>query len=149
MPRLLFSRPHPTWSAGPVRRTALGAAVGFLGIALVIRAFDEGAVAQHSGTLLYGSMVYAGVLFVVPRLGPVWVGTVATVFCWLVEAAQLTGVPAELSARSLLARLVLGVRFDPVDLAWYPVGVLPLVVVHLVVDARARRRAARAVAAPV
>lgn len=147
MARSLFSRPRPIWSAGAVRLAALVAAVGFLGIALVIRALDDGAVAQHSGTLLYGALVYAGVLFVAPRLGPVWVGAVATAFCWLVETAQLTGVPAELSARSLLARLALGVRFDPVDLAWYPVGVLPLVVVHLAVEARARRGAVAA--APV
>lgn len=71
-------------------------------------------------------------------MAPVPAGTVATVFCWLVECAQLTGLPAELSARSLVARLALGVQFDPVDLAWYPAGVAPLVVLHHLVRARAR-----------
>ncbi|MEE6263601.1 ribosomal maturation YjgA family protein [Plantactinospora sonchi] len=125
------------------RLSMVGAAAGFLVVAMVIRALDDGAVAQHSGTLLYGSMVYVAVLFVAPRLGPVRAGVIATAFCWLVEVAQLTGVPAALSARSLLARLVLGVRFDPVDLAWYPVGVLPLVAVPWLLTRLAQRRMTR------
>lgn len=54
------------------------------------------------------------------------------------ECAQLTGVPAELAARSPAARLTLGVQFDPVDLAWYPAGVASLMVLHHLVRARAR-----------
>lgn len=114
------------------------AALLVLGLALLIRAVDDGALRQYSGTALYASMVWAGVLFLWPRLAPVPAGAVATGFCWLVECAQLTGVPAELSARSLAARLALGVQFDPVDLAWYPVGVVPLVLLHHLVCARAR-----------
>ncbi|MFI7426673.1 DUF2809 domain-containing protein [Micromonospora sp. NPDC049836] len=114
------------------------AALLFLGLALLIRALDDGALRQYSGTALYASMVWAGVLFLWPRLAPVPAGAVATTFCWMVECAQLTGVPAELSARSLAARLALGVRFDPVDLAWYPVGVVPLMLLHHLVRARAR-----------
>ncbi|MEV0425692.1 DUF2809 domain-containing protein [Micromonospora sp. NPDC050495] len=114
------------------------AALLFLGLALLIRALDDGALRQYSGTALYASMVWAGVLFLWPRLAPVPAGVVATAFCWMVECAQLTGVPAELSARSLAARLALGVRFDPVDLAWYPVGVVPLLLLHHLVRVRAR-----------
>jgi hypothetical protein len=44
-------------------------------------------------------------------------------FCWLVEFAQLTPYPEELSDRSVLARLVLGSTFNPPDLFWYVVGV--------------------------
>ncbi|NES30157.1 DUF2809 domain-containing protein [Micromonospora terminaliae] len=113
------------------------AALLFLGLALLIRVVDDGALRQYSGTALYASMAWAGVLFVRPRMAPVPAGAVATVFCWLVECAQLTGVPAELSARSLAARLALGVQFDPVDLAWYPAGVAPLVLLHHLVRARA------------
>jgi len=120
----------------------VGAAVAFLAIALTIRALAGGALEQHSGTLLYGSMIYAAVLFCWTRASPLVAGTVAIAFCWLVECAQLTGVPAELSARSLLARLFLGVQFDPTDLAWYPVGIVPLAVVHQLVHARARGRTA-------
>ncbi|MFI7282633.1 DUF2809 domain-containing protein [Micromonospora chersina] len=123
------------------------AALLFLGLALLIRVVDDGVLRQYSGTALYASMVWAGVLFLWPGLAPVPAGTLATVFCWLVECAQLTGVPAELSARSMAARLALGVQFDPVDLAWYPAGVAPLVVLHHVV--RARRRTASPAARPV
>ena len=113
------------------------AAALFLAVALFIRAVDDGALRQYSGTALYASMVWAAVLFLWPRLAPLPVGVVAVAFCWAVECAQLTGVPAELSARSLAARLALGVRFDPVDLAWYPLGVVPLVMAHELLRRRA------------
>lgn len=57
-------------------------------------------------------------------------GTIAVAFCWLVEFLQLTGIPAALSERSVVARLALGVQFDATDLVWYLVGVLPLVLLH-------------------
>ncbi|MGS2617967.1 ribosomal maturation YjgA family protein [Micromonospora sp. LZ34] len=124
-------------TARTVRLLMPVAALLFLGLALLIRVVDDGALRQYSGTALYASMVWAGVLFLWPRMAPVPAGTVATVFCWVVECAQLTGVPAELSARSLAARLALGVQFDPVDLAWYPAGVAPLMVLHYLMRARA------------
>ncbi|WP_407566734.1 DUF2809 domain-containing protein [Polymorphospora sp. A560] len=127
--------------ARSVRLLMLAAAALVLVVALGIRALSDGALEQHSGTALYASMVYAGVLFLWPRLGPLPAGAVAVGFCWLVEFFQLTGIPAALSARSLLARLALGVQFDPTDLAWYPVGVVPLVALHWLL--RARSRAAR------
>ncbi|MET7865269.1 DUF2809 domain-containing protein [Micromonospora taraxaci] len=117
------------------------AALVFLGLALLIRAVDDGALRQYSGTALYASMVWSAALFIRPQMAPVPAGIVATVFCWVVEIAQLTGVPAALSARSLAARLALGVQFDSVDLAWYPAGVVPLVVLHHLVRVRQRRTA--------
>lgn len=125
-------------TARTVRLLMPVAALLFLGLALLVRVVDDGALRQHSGTALYASMVWAGVLFLWPRMAPVPAGTIAVVFCWVVECAQLTGVPAELAARSLVARLALGVRFDPVDLAWYPAGVVPLVVLHHLMRARSR-----------
>ncbi|MFG3420295.1 DUF2809 domain-containing protein [Micromonospora sp. NPDC049460] len=119
----------------------LAAAAVFLAVALVIRATAGGGLEQHSGTALYGSMVWAGVLFLRPRTAPLSAGALAVAFCWAVEVSQLTGIPAALSARSLVARLVLGVQFDPVDLAWYPVGVLPLVALAQFVRRTRRRRA--------
>jgi hypothetical protein len=114
------------------RLIALGAVVGFLAVAFGIRmvAGTEGAVAQYSGTALYAAMIYAGWYVLAPSLRPPVAGVLAVGFCWLVELFQLTGVPAALSERSLLARLALGVTFDPVDLLWYALGVLPLVAVH-------------------
>jgi hypothetical protein len=115
-------------------RVLMVAAAGvFLAVALTIRALADGRLEQYSGTALYASMVYAGVLFLWPRLRPVSAGIAATAFCWAMETFQLTGVPAALSARSLLARLVLGVQFDPVDLLWYPAGVVPLVALSVLI----------------
>jgi hypothetical protein len=118
-----------------VRLAGLAAAGGFLATALGIRVLangdgvldSSGALQQYSGTALYASMVYAGMFVLVPTARPVVAGVAALTFCWLVELLQLTGLPAELSEHSLAARMVLGVQFDAADLAWYLVGVLPLV----------------------
>jgi hypothetical protein len=121
-----------------VRLLAVAAVALFLAVALGIRLVaspggildGSGALAQYSGTALYAATVYAGVFVLVPRARPWTAGATAIAFCWLVEFFQLTGVPAELSARSVLARLALGEKFDPTDLLWYVIGVLPLVALH-------------------
>jgi hypothetical protein len=115
-----------------IRLAMLGAALGFLATALAIRAVAPlGSWAeQSSGTALYASMTWAGVRFLGPRLGPVTAGGIALAWCWGAELFQLTGIPAALSADSLVARLVLGAAFDPVDLLWYPLGIVPLVIAH-------------------
>ena len=130
-----------------VRLLMAALAIGFLGVALGIRAVSagqlnsNGRLEQYSGTALYASMIYVGVLFVWPRLSPWTAGGTALAWCWGAEFFQLTGIPADLSERSLLARLVLGNSFDPVDLVWYPVGIAPLVVLHfLLKNFRGRRR---------
>lgn len=128
----------------------LVAAAVFLTVALTIRAVgtgtldSNGRLEQYSGTALYASMVYAGVLFLWPRLAPVRAGAVVIAFCWLVELSQLTGIPAILSAHSLLARLVLGVAFDWTDMLWYPIGVIPLVVLDQLLALRRVAAEARA-----
>jgi hypothetical protein len=109
-----------------------------LAVALLIRVVNDGLLAQYSGTALYASMVWAGVVFLRPRISPLTAGAVAIGICWLVELSQLTGVPATLSARSLVARLVLGAQFDWTDMAWYPVGVVPLVAGHWLIRTRCR-----------
>lgn len=124
----------------------LAAAAGFLAIALTIRALaagtlnSTGRLEQYSGTALYASMAYAGVLLLWPRRSPVAAGMIAWAWCWTMECFQLTGIPADLSARSLVARLVLGVQFDPVDLLWYLPGIIPLVVLHELLDRSKRPR---------
>ncbi|MEV6526383.1 DUF2809 domain-containing protein [Longispora sp. NPDC051575] len=120
---------------------AVGAAGGFVAAGLAVRALGGGAAAQYAGTALYAAVVYVGVVFLRPRIAPLVAGAVAVGFCWLVELSQLTPVPAALSERSLVARLVLGARFDWVDVAWYPVGVLSLLALHWLLRARARVRA--------
>ncbi|GAA1650761.1 ribosomal maturation YjgA family protein [Catellatospora bangladeshensis] len=129
-------------STRTTRVIALASAAVILAIALALRAAFDGPVEQHSGTALYASMVYAGGYVLWPRLSPLAAGAVAVAFCWLVECSQLTGVPAYLSGRSLLGRLALGVQFDPLDLLWYPVGVLPLAAAHWLLRRRAYPRSA-------
>ncbi|MFI5842874.1 DUF2809 domain-containing protein [Catenuloplanes sp. NPDC051500] len=126
-----------------VRSLAVLTAVLALAVALSIRFFADGAIEQFSGTALYASMVYAAVVFLWPRLSPWSSGAIAVAFCWAVEFSQLTGIPAELSERSLLARLALGVQFDLIDVFVYPAGVVPLVLAHaLLASMNSRRREA-------
>jgi drug/metabolite transporter (DMT)-like permease len=115
------------------RAAWLGAALAFLGVALAIRAAVPlgSRPEQMSGTALYAAMTYAGALVLLPRLPPFAAGGIALAWCWGAELFQLTGIPAVLSAKSLAARLVLGSSFDPVDLLWYPLGVVPLMAAHL------------------
>jgi hypothetical protein len=116
----------------------LGAAlvVGSLGLAFAIRLVTgtmvetTGLLEQVSGTALYASACYGGVLVLWPRGRPLPVALISIAFCWAVEFFQLTGVPAALSGRSVVARLVLGRVFDSADLVWYVVGVLLAVAVH-------------------
>lgn len=116
----------------------LGAAlvVGSLGLAFAIRLVTgtmvetTGLLEQISGTALYASAFYGGVLFLWPRGGPLPVALISLAFCWAVEFFQLTGVPAALAAHSVVARLVLGRVFDPSDLVWYVVGIVLAATAH-------------------
>jgi hypothetical protein len=127
------------------RLLMLAAALGFLTIALTIRAVTAGTLnstgrlEQYSGTALYASTSYVGVLFLWPRMSPLTTAGIAWAWCWATECFQLTGIPAELATRSLLSRLVLGVQFDRTDLLWYPAGIVPLVVLHWLIRNRVAR----------
>ncbi|GAA0607673.1 DUF2809 domain-containing protein [Kribbella sandramycini] len=90
-----------------------------LALGLAVRAFAGGDFAKYAGVALYATLIYALLAF---WLQPVWAAVGATGFSWAVEFFQLTGVPAELSERSVIARLVLGSTFNPPDLFWYVVG---------------------------
>lgn len=90
-----------------------------LACGLGVRAFTGGDFAKYAGVALYTTLIYALVSF---WLRPVWAVVVAAGFSWAVEFFQLTGIPAELSARSSLAHLVLGSMFNAPDLFWYVVG---------------------------
>jgi hypothetical protein len=122
-----------------VRTAAATAAVVILAAGLGVRAVFDGAFAKYAGVALYAALIYVLVLFVAPRLTTWLAAAVATAFCWLVEFAQLTPYPADLSARSGLARLVLGSTFNAPDLFWYVAGVVATAVVLEPVRARLRR----------
>ncbi|MFE4368770.1 DUF2809 domain-containing protein [Streptomyces sp. NPDC056835] len=130
---------------GSLARTRLlagGAAVMTVGAGLGIRGVGAGtgAVAKYGGDALYTVLVYTLVVLVAPRVRPLAAGAVALGFSWAVEVLQLTSVPAELAARSVLARLVLGSTFNAPDLLWYAVGALGAALAHTAV-ARWRRGA--------
>jgi hypothetical protein len=112
------------------RVAALAAATVVLAAGLTVRAVTTGAFAKYAGVALYAALVYALLVVLVPRLRPLWTAVAATVFCWAVEFAQLTPYPAQLSARSVPARLVLGSTFHPPDLFWYVVGAAAMAGVH-------------------
>jgi hypothetical protein len=100
----------------------------------------DGAFAKYAGVALYGAGVYTVVVCLAPRARPATAAAVALAVCWAVELAQLTPVPAALSSRSTLARLVLGSTFNLPDLGWYAVGIGVVVVVHQLARwTRARR----------
>lgn len=124
-----------------VRLLMVVSAAVFAAAAFAIRAVSGGALGQYSGAALSGSIVYAIVVFFWPPISPPVAGGIATAYCWIVEFSQLTGIPATLSQRSLVARLLLGAQFDIVDVAWYPVGIIPLVALHWLMCARAGTRA--------
>jgi Protein of unknown function (DUF2809) len=107
-----------------------------LGTAFGIRLFTgstletTGALEQISGTALYASAFYGGLLVLWPRARAALLAVASIGFCWVVEFFQLTDIPARLSAHSVVARLVLGESFDPADLVWYVLGVALAVGVH-------------------
>lgn len=119
-------------TGGPwrVRLLAAGAAALTVVVALGIRAVATGPVGKYAGDALYTVLLYALVVLAAPRVKPLAAGTVALLVSWAVEFSQLSPVPGELSARSALARLVLGSTFNPPDLFWYAVGAVLSFLVH-------------------
>lgn len=107
--------------AGP-RAVAAGAALVTVAAGLGVRSVAGGEFAKYAGDALYTVLIHTVVVFLVPRVRPLTAAGSALAFSWAVEAAQLTGVPAELSGRSAVARLVLGSTFNAPDLFWYAVG---------------------------
>ncbi len=105
------------------RRAAAGiAAMLTVGMGLGLRAVTAGSVAKYGGDALYTVLILALVVLAAPRLTPLRAATSALAISWAVEFLQLSGIPAELSERSVIARLVLGSTFNAPDLFWYGVG---------------------------
>ncbi|MCX4770658.1 DUF2809 domain-containing protein [Streptomyces sp. NBC_01260] len=104
------------------RAVAAGAAVVTVAAGLGVRTVADGALAKYAGDALYTVLVCALVALCAPRARPFTVAGTGLVLSWAVELLQLTGVPAELSRHSAVARLVLGSTFNAPDLLWYAVG---------------------------
>jgi hypothetical protein len=131
-----------SFAARWIRPLMVVLAAGFAGAAFAIRATMDGPIEQYAGAALSGAIVYTIVIFLWPRIAPLAAGSAAVAYCWFIEFAQLTPVPAAISERSSFARLLLGAQFDVVDVVWYPVGVVPLVAAHWFFRAQARSRTA-------
>ncbi|MFF3172697.1 DUF2809 domain-containing protein [Streptomyces sp. NPDC057900] len=106
----------------PARAVAAGAAVVTVAAGLGVRTVADGDLAKYAGDALYTVLICALVALCAPRARPVVVAGTGLAVSWAVELLQLTGVPAELSRRSGVARLVLGSTFNAPDLLWYAVG---------------------------
>jgi hypothetical protein len=105
------------------RLTPAVAAVVVLVAGLGVRAGFDGAFAKYAGVALYATFAFVLVLLIAPRTPPWAAAGIALTWCWGVELAQLTPGPAALSARSGLARLVLGSTFNAPDLLAYLAGI--------------------------
>ncbi|MFJ3701376.1 MULTISPECIES: DUF2809 domain-containing protein [Streptomyces] len=116
--------------AAVVRAAAAAAALLTVAAGLGVRSVAGGDVAKYAGDAFYTVLIHALVVLLVPRVRPPTAAAVALAFSWAVELAQLTGVPAELSRQSAVARLVLGSTFNAPDLFWYAVGAALAWAVH-------------------
>ncbi|WP_103536041.1 DUF2809 domain-containing protein [Streptomyces sp. SM11] len=116
--------------ASRVRAVAAVAAVVTVTAGLAVRAGADGVFAKYAGSALYTVLLCTLVAFCAPRARPVVVASTALGLSWAVEFLQLTGVPAELSAHSTAARLVLGSTFNAPDLLGYAVGAAAAWAVH-------------------
>lgn len=104
------------------RLPAAVAAVLTVAAGLTVRAVGGGWFGEYAGDALYTVLVYCLVVLVRPDVAPGRAAGIALAVSWLVEFAQLTPIPAALSAWSPLARLVFGSTFNPPDLLAYAVG---------------------------
>lgn len=126
----LAPAPSDRAAAARVRTAAAGAAVLTVGAALLLRSVTAGSLAKYGGDALYTVLLLALVVVVAPRVTPVRACVWALSASWAVEFLQLSTVPAELSRRSTVARLVLGSTFNAPDLFWYAVGAAAGWLVH-------------------
>jgi hypothetical protein len=127
-------------TAGWTRLLMVVSAAAFAGAAYAIRAAMDGPVEQYSGAAFSAAIVYTIVIFIRPLISPLRAASAAVAYCWFIEFAQLTPIPAALSERAWLVRQLLGAQFDLVDVAWYPVGAVPLVAAHWFLRAGRRSR---------
>ncbi|MFD0691509.1 ribosomal maturation YjgA family protein [Actinomadura fibrosa] len=127
-------------TTGWTRLLMVVSAAGCACAAYAIRAAMDGPIEQYSGAAFSGAIVYTIVLFIRPQISPLTAGIVAIAYCWLIEFAQLTPLPGALSQRSWFVRQLLGAQFDLTDVAWYPIGIIPLAAAHWYVRASRRTR---------
>lgn len=105
----------------------VGTAIALVGVVLAglaVTRFGAGPWANSAGDALYAAMAVLLVRFIAPRWSLRRHALIGLGWCWLVECAQLTGIPAAVVSQVPLARLVLGTTFVPLDLLAYAVGAM-------------------------
>ncbi len=114
------------------RWTPLLAAPLTVAAGLGARAWLDGLPAKVAGDALYTVLLYVLALVVRPTLRPARAFAVALGLSFAVEFAQLSPVPAWLSSKHVILRLIFGTTFGFVDLAGYTVGAAFAVALHAV-----------------
>ncbi len=128
------SRGEPTGRRTGRRRIALAlAGIVTIALGLGIRAGVDAGWAGPAGDLLYATLMYLAIAFVLPRTGRWQAAAVALSVCWAIELFQTTGIPAQLAQVFPPVRLLLGTTFVPLDLLSYAIGVGLAVVADAVV----------------
>jgi hypothetical protein len=89
---------------------------------LTVSRVGSGPLADPLGDALYAALVWVALAFVAVRRSAPAVTVAAVAVCVAVELAQLTGVPAALTAAWAPARYLLGTTFAAPDLVAYAVG---------------------------
>lgn len=105
------------------RAAAAGLLALTIGAGLAARYLLAGFWAKYLGVALWATAAYWCVLFVRPSLSVMRAAAVALIVSFSVELFQLSPVPAYLSTKHILFRLVLGTTFSVWDLPAYLVGV--------------------------
>ena len=123
-----------------LRRPALAlVAAALVAAGLAVSTRGTGAVADLTGDALYAALVWVVLALLAPGRGVVLPTVGAVVLCTCVELAQLTGLPAAVTAVWWPVRYVLGTTFAPADLAAYVVGAVAAGAVALGVTGRRNR----------
>ena len=117
------------WSRLPI----VAAALGVMALGLLARYGLSGWAAKYLGLGLWATMVYVLVVVVRPSMSPLASAAAALAVCWVVEFAQMTPVPAWLSSKHVILRLIFGIGFSAWDLPTYAVGVALGAGVHALV----------------
>jgi phosphatidylglycerophosphate synthase len=111
------------------RLISISAAAVTVAAGLGVRAFFDGAFADHAGDALYTVLLYWLAVLVRPAARPWAAALTACGLSWAIEFAQLLSIPAVL-------RPVLGSTFNPADLLWYAAGALLAALVHSLLSRR-------------
>lgn len=105
------------------RLATTGAAAITLASGVAARRWLDGAPAKILGVALWATLVYWLVACTAPSWRPREVALLTLAISWGVELAQITPVPAALSARHVLLRMIFGTTFSAWDLPMYCGGI--------------------------